>query len=128
MTRTAAALCCTVLVCGACEGSNLFSGQVAEEPPRVSQILAPSSVTVPAQFNVDVTGTARSGVAAIEVTFSGAFVDTDRVPFPGTAETETARASIDLQQTADSLLIIRAVVEDATGRVSAAAFDTIRVQ
>ncbi|HEX6135790.1 MAG TPA: hypothetical protein VFZ24_17585 [Longimicrobiales bacterium] len=128
MLRIVAALCAVVLVCGACEGSNLFVGEVSEEPPRITQILAPSSVTVPAQFNVDITGTARSGVSTIEVIFSGAFVNADTVNFPGTAETETARATLDLQQTADSLLIIRAVVEDVTGRVSAPAFDTVRVQ
>lgn len=106
-----------VLLIGACEGSNLFVGGVADDPPRVTSLMAPSSVDAGAVLTVQVAGSAPRGMRFIEVRFSGAAVDTVRDDFNGANPvTDNTSASVTVQGgTAGSQVNVTAFVQDTNG-------------
>jgi hypothetical protein len=128
LVRAAAGAGAIALFAGACEGSNLFEGEVADEPPRITGLVAPAFVDVGSTLTVDVTAVAQRGVSFVEIRYTGAATDTDRIGFDGTDAAVLASSVLTLLQAADSLLFIEAVVEDVGGRISAAVRDTVRVR
>ena len=104
-----------LLLIGACEGSNLFEGGVAENPPRVTSITVPTSVDAGALLTVQVTGTAARGVGAIEVRFTGAAVDTVTEGFSGLNTAETMTASVTVSGGVGTTVNVRAFVTDVNG-------------
>jgi hypothetical protein len=125
---SAAGVIAVVLLVGACEGSNLFEGQVAEESPRVT-LEAPDSVTAGALLTVQVTGTAPRGVSLIEVRFTGAAVDTVPIPFSGTNTTESAPATVTVgQSTGSAQITVTAFVQDVNGSNSQFESETVGVR
>lgn len=116
-----------VLLIGACEGSNLFEGGVAEDPPRVTSLAAPTSVDAGALLTVQVTGTAARGVGAIEVRFTGAAVDTVTESFSGLNTAETMSASATVSQGVGTQVTVTAFVEDINGTNSQFVTRTVTV-
>jgi hypothetical protein len=104
-----------VLLIGACEGSNLFEGGVAEDPPQVSAMTVPTSVDAGALLTVQVTGTAARGVGTIEVRFTGAAVDTVTESFSGLNIVETMSASATVSGGVGTTVNVTAFVRDING-------------
>lgn len=127
LPRAAAALFGVALLVGGCEGSNLFEGNVADDPPRITALTAPASVDNGAQLTVSATATSRRGVTLVEIRYTGALNDTDRIGYDGSDETVTAVSTIDILTPADSLLFIEAFAEDVGGARSASRRDTVRI-
>lgn len=124
---SAAAILVGVLLSGACEGSNLFEGGVAEDPPRVTSLTAPTSVDAGALLTVQVTGTAARGVGAIEVRFTGAAVDTVTEGFSGLNTAESMSASATVSGGVGSTVTVTAFVEDVNGTSSQFVTRTVTV-
>ena len=127
LPKAAAALLAAGLLAGGCEGSNLFEGNVSDEPPRVTALTVPATVAVGDQLTVGVTATARRGVKLIEIHYTGALNDTDLIGFNGTSEIVSTSSTLDILTPADSLLYIEAIAEDVGGRRSASSRDTVRI-
>lgn len=115
---SSAAVLAGVMLIGACEGSNLFEGGVAEDPPRVTSLTAPTSVDAGELLTVQVTGTAARGVGAIEVRFTGAAVDTVTEGFSGLNTTETMSADVTVSGGVGTTVTVTAFVEDVNGTTS----------
>jgi hypothetical protein len=128
LPRTAAVLVAAgLLFAGGCEGSNLFEGNVADEPPRITDLSAPSSVANGTVLAVSVTATSRRGITLVEVRYTGALNDTDMIGFDGTDEIVVTSSTLDILSPADSLLFIEAIAEDVGGGRSASRRDTVRI-
>ncbi|MGH7449685.1 MAG: hypothetical protein ACRELT_19075 [Longimicrobiales bacterium] len=108
-----------VLLMSACEGSNLFVGEVTEDAPRVTSLTGPASVNAGAVLTVQVAGTAPRGVRIIEVRFSGAAVDTVTVDFPTSNTSASTSAEVTVGQGTGSQVFVNAFVQDINGRNSA---------
>jgi hypothetical protein len=123
---SAAGILAGVLLIGACEGSNLFEGEVTEDPPRVTSLTVPTSVDAGALLTVQVTGTAPRGLSFIEVRFAGAAVDTVTESFSGldTAETMSASTTVDGIGTQ---VVVTAFVQDVNGSNSQLESRTVTV-
>jgi hypothetical protein len=123
--RAAGVLAAAVLIAG-CEGSNLFEGEVAEEPPRV-ELTVPTTVESGATFSVTVTATAPRGVRLIDVTVvgdpTGSRVFDD---YPGTTQQEIETFSL-TASSSSATMTIEAFVQDVNSRNSATARATIQV-
>jgi hypothetical protein len=114
---TAMALAAVVVIAG-CEGSNLFEGEVAEEGPSISSLIAPTSRASGEAFTVQVTAIAPRGVQFIEIRVSGAATDSIRDEFDGTREIESTSLSVIGSSAAGSQVSIEAFVRDMNGRNS----------
>jgi hypothetical protein len=125
--RAAAGLLSLTLLAAGCEGSNLFVGEVGEEPPQITTLTAPSSVDSGEEFDVQVVGTAPRGVRFIEVRVSGAATDSIRDEFTGTDETEFTFISITPSSAIGSQVVIDAFVQDVNGRSSSTRRVTVAV-
>jgi hypothetical protein len=105
-----------VLLIGACEGSNLFEGGVADDPPRVTSLTVPTSVDAGEVLNVQVSGSAPRGIRFIEVRFSGAATDTVRDDFNGSnPSTGNTTASVTVGQSGTGSVMVTAFVQDTNG-------------
>jgi hypothetical protein len=128
LPRTATVLVAAgLLLAGGCEGSNLFEGNVADDPPRVTALTAPATVANGTQLSVSVTATARRGVTLVEIRDTGALSDTDLIGYNGTEETVTTVSTLDILTPLDSLIFIEAYAEGVGGGRSAARRDTVRI-
>jgi hypothetical protein len=116
-----------VLLIAACEGSNLFEGEVAEEAPEITALTAPSSVDSGEPFVVQVTGRASRNVRFIEMRVSGAATDSVREQFGGQNQTETLSRSITASSAIGSQVVIDAFVQDVNGRNSSNRRATVTV-
>ena len=125
--RAAAGLFAVTLLAGACEGSNLFEGEVSDEAPSITSLTAPSSVASGGTVNVGVTAVARRGVTLVEIRYTGATEDTDRIGYDGLDEVVDITSSIAVVAPADSLLFIEVFAEDVAGRRSPSRRDTVRI-
>src|SRR5690606_19885753 len=96
--RAVACMLAAATLLAACDGSNLFEGNVAEDPPRITAISAPAEVTTPDTFDIDIFASAPRGVALVEVEFSGAFVLADEFDFKGTKTVEIVNHNVTLDQ------------------------------
>jgi predicted thioesterase len=115
--RGVAGLFTLVFLAGACDGANLFEGEVAEAAPEVT-VFAPSSVDAGDSFNVQVTGTSPRGVSFIEVRLAGAAQDTVREEFSGTSMSESMSVSVTPSSALGSQVTVTAYVQDVNGRNS----------
>lgn len=123
---SAAGVLAVVMLVGACEGSNLFEGEVSEDPPRLTVLSVPQTVDAGGPLTVAVSGTAPRGVDFIEVRFAGAAVDTVTVPFDGlnTSVSGSASTSVD---GAGTQVVVTAFVVDVNGSTSQVESETVTV-
>ena len=126
-TARAAGVLAAVAVIAACEGSNLFVGEVAEEAPEISTLLVPASVETGETFTIQATGVASRGVKFIEVRVSGAATDSVRAQFDGTRSTETVTLPVTASAALGSQVVVDAFVQDLNGRNSGTRRATVTV-
>lgn len=115
-------------VLAACEGSNLFEGQVVVDAPEILSVTAPNSVDVPADFDITATAIAPGGMDRVVFVYSALPIDPDTVEFNG--ETNQVNATVNVQVpvlAADTFLIVSVTARDIGGRVSPAFLDTVFV-
>lgn len=127
LTARAAGVLAAVVIIGACEGSNLFVGEVAEEAPEITTLLVPASVETGETFTIQATGVASRGVRFIEVRVSGAASDSVRAQFDGTRQTETVTLPVTASSALGSQVVVDAFVQDINGRNSGLRRATVTV-
>jgi len=119
-----AAATAALALIAACEGSNLFTGEVSNQGPSI-QLQAPTSVQSGSQFTVVAAANAPDGIDFIEIRASGAATDSLRQEFTGTTAVLSLPliASVGLGATVQ----VVAFVQDEAGRRSPNAVRTINV-
>ena len=122
----AAALSGMVLV-AACEGSNLFDTQAAQNTePRV-QVFAPASVFAGDTVTVNLSATAPLNIQRIEVSMRGA-VTKDTLILTAAVPSMNAVLKVGTPAVLPTdMVLISAQVADLSGRLSRTAADTVMV-
>lgn len=118
-------------VLGACDGSNLFSGEtgvIQQGPPLVTSIVAPASIDEGATLDVRIKAIAPRGMDVVTVRYRRALNDEVQRSFQGRSDTVTVDATIAVPaEAADSILVIEAFASDVAGRVSPVVSHTVRI-
>jgi hypothetical protein len=110
----------------ACDGGNLFEGEVTEEGPTITTLSVPQSIATGEEFDVEVTATAPRGVQFIEVVVTGAATDSVRANFDG-EQVAFLSFPVTASSALGSQITVRAFVRDINGRPSSVRSETITV-
>ncbi|MEX0892050.1 MAG: hypothetical protein WEB88_07750 [Gemmatimonadota bacterium] len=124
----AASALSALMVLGACDGDNLFSGDSPTLQPRIVEVAGPGSAVAGDTIGIRVTAAAPREVTEINFSVSGAFSRDTLITIASPASQVTELISLALPTTVqDSILVVQASAVDRIGAVSRIYTDTVIV-